>query len=126
MGYAPVRKLFRYRDQSARPLGDHVDHWRNFQWRSGPVCVISKGLSWGTPQVWAVSAEEGKRVIRHAAEIAGVNLDVKEHTWVITVSSSPRIGREATMAVVQDRDGRFPITARQGSDGYPVEAAERF
>jgi hypothetical protein len=125
MGYAPLRKLFRYRDQTARPLADHVDHWRDFVWQAGPVCVISKGLAWGVPQVWAKTAEEGKRVIRHAAAIAGVDLDVPEHTWIITGSRSPRYGQEGTMAVVQDRDGRFPITARDGSDGYPVSAIAR-
>jgi hypothetical protein len=124
MGWSPLRKLFRYRDQTAAPLVDHVEHWRNFTWQAGPICVISKGLPWGTPQVWAISAEEGKRVIQHAADIAGVDLTDKAHSWVITGSTSPRIGREATMAVVPDRDGRFPITTRQGSDGWPLSAIE--
>jgi len=116
---SPLRKVFRYRDQMARPLEEHVAHWRDFEWNAGPVCVISKGLDWGVPQVWASSADEGKRVIRHAAIIAGVDLSDARHSWVVTSSRSPRIGREGRMAVVPMRDGSIPITSREGSNGYP-------
>jgi hypothetical protein len=54
-------KRFRYRDQSGAQLEAHVAHWDSFRWEAGPVCVIHKGLEWGTPQVWAATAEEGKR-----------------------------------------------------------------
>ena len=42
-----LRKLFRYRTQSTRDLGQLSDYWRDFTWKSGPVCVRHKGAWWG-------------------------------------------------------------------------------
>ena len=74
-GKSRLRKRFRYRSTSGLGLGEIVDHWKDFTWESGPVIVKHLGSSWGTPQVWAATADEGKRVIRHAAGEAGIDPD---------------------------------------------------
>ncbi len=112
-------KRFRYRDQSGAQLEAHVAHWDSFRWEAGPVCVIHKGLEWGTPQVWAATAEEGKRVIRHAAEIAGVDLGDPRGNWVVTGSLNPRYGRAGEMAVRRLRGGFLAVTKRDGAAGLP-------
>lgn len=115
-----LRKVFRYRDQLSRPLIEHVEHWEEFQWEAGPVIVVSKGLDWGSPKVWAATAAEGKRVIGHAAVIAGVDLTDDRHQWVVTGSADPRYGQSGTMAV-DDRGGEFlRVTSRPGPDGPPM------
>jgi len=114
----PLRKIFRYRDQTGTSLEAHTAHWASFVWEAGPVCVIHKGAVWGTPQVWASSAAEGKRVIRHAAAIAGVNVD-QDGEWEVTGSLNPRIGRTGTMGVKVLRDGCLSVTKREGSSGLP-------
>jgi hypothetical protein len=115
-----LQKVFRYRDQAGSTLEDTVNHWETFSWQAGPVCVISKGLSWGTPQVWAATAEEGRRVIRHAAAIAGVDLDSPDHRWVITASADPRFGRAGTMRVRVSR-GILQISKRPATNGPPLK-----
>jgi hypothetical protein len=117
-GQRPLRKLFRYRDLSGASLEAHTAHWASFTWEAGPVCVIHKGAPWGTPQVWASSAGEGKRVIRHAAAIAGIDPD-EQGEWEITGTLNPRIGRSGTMAVKVLRDGCLSVTKREGSSGLP-------
>ena len=67
----PLRKILRFRCIAEVTLEQATEHWRGFEWDAGPVCVINKGHQWGVPQVWAASAEEGKRVIRHAGALAG-------------------------------------------------------
>jgi hypothetical protein len=109
-----LRKLFRYRTQSTRDLGQLSAYWRDFTWQSGPVCVIHKGAWWGTPQVWAESAEEGKRVLRHAAAEAGLDPD-QVGGWTVSSSRSPRNGMPGTMKILK-KEG-FPwIASRQGTD----------
>jgi hypothetical protein len=109
-----LRKLFRYRSQSTRDLGQLSAYWCGFTWKSGPVCVIHKGAWWGTPQVWAESAEEGKRVIRHAATEAGLDPD-QVGGWTISSSRSPRNGMSGTMKILK-KEG-FPwVASRQGTD----------
>jgi hypothetical protein len=117
----PLRKILRYRDQSGASLESHTEHWRGFQWEAGPVCVIHKGAAWGVPQVWAASAAEGKRVIRHAGAIAGVDPDA-EGEWVVTGSLNPRYGKSGTMAVKVLRDGYLSVTKRDGPSGLPEVA----
>lgn len=113
-----VRKRFRYRDQSGASLEQHTEHWRDFTWATGPVCVIHKDATWGVPQVWAASIEEGKRVIRHAGLIAGVDPDT-EGSWLITGTANPRYGRQATVGVKVLRGGFLSITKRDGPDSLP-------
>jgi hypothetical protein len=109
-----LRKLFRYRTQSTRDLGQLSDYWRDFVWRSGPVCVRHTGAWWGDPQVWAESAEEGQRVIRHAATEAGLDPD-QTGGWAISSSRSPRYGMSGTMKILK-KEG-FPwVASRDGSD----------
>ena len=109
-----LRKRFRYRSQSSRDLKQLSDYWRDFTWQAGQVCVIHKNAWWGTPQVWASSAEEGKRVIRFAAGEAGLNPD-EVGEWVVTGSRAPRYGMSGTMRLI-DKDG-FPwVASRDGAD----------
>ncbi len=96
-GRSALTKTFRYRSKGSQDLEQLVNHWKDFTWQAGPVCVINKGLWWGVPQVWASSAEEGRRVIFHAAVEAGINLDKSQ--WVYSSSKDPRYGLESTMSV---------------------------
>ena len=120
MGNRPLRKLFRYRTVSGKSLGQLADYWHAFRWNAGPVCVIHKGASWGTPQCWAESADEGKRVIRFAAAESGFNPD-EVGQWQISFSGNPRIGQRGSMRV-KLVEGFPAVTARDGSDGLPEVA----
>jgi hypothetical protein len=117
-GERPLRKVFRYRDQSGASLEAHTEHWREFEWDAGPVCVIHKGAPWGVPQIWAASAAEGKRVIRHAGAIAGIDPD-QDGEWIVTGSLDPRYGRTGRMLVKGLRDGAISVTKRDGPSALP-------
>ena len=117
-GTNPLRKLFRYRSQSSRTDEQLREYWSGFTWTAGPVIVSHKGTWWGTPQVWASSAEEGKRVLRFAAGEAGATPDT-DGEWIVTGSASPRYGMSGTMRIQQYR-GRDWVTSRIGPSG-PVE-----
>ena len=121
-GEKRLRKLFRYRDQMATDLAGHAAHWEDFTWNAGPVIVKHVGAAWGELQVWAEDADEGKRVIRHAGTIAGLNPDT-EGEWVITDSADPRYGQPGTMRLArrQSAEGEFlRISKRPGPNGLPV------
>jgi hypothetical protein len=117
-GTNPLRKLFRYRSQSSRSIEQLRAYWAGFTWTAGPVIVQHKGTWWGTPQVWASTAEEGKRVLRFAAEEAGATPDT-DGQWIVTGSTHPRYGMPGTMRI-QTYRGRDWITSRNGPSG-PVE-----
>jgi hypothetical protein len=118
-----LRKLFRYRTKSTRNVGQLSAYWQHFTWRAGPVCVIHKGAWWGTPQVWAESEGEGKRVLRHAATEAGIDPD-KTGQWLISSSGSPRYGMPGTMRVLKHQD--FPwVASRDGADWPNILAKPR-
>ena len=117
-GKSRLRKRFRYRSTSGWSYDDLILHWKDFVWKSGPVVVKHLGSSWGTPQVWAATADEGKRVIRHAAGEAGIDPD-QVGRWSISGSGSPRLGVSDTMRV-ETKGGYFWITARDGSDARPL------
>ena len=117
-GTAPLRKLFRYRSQSSRNEQQLREYWEGFTWQAGPVIVQHRGTWWGTPQVWASSAEEGKRVLRFAAGEAGATPDT-DGEWIVTGSASARYGMPGTMRIQQYR-GRDWVTQRVGPSG-PVE-----
>jgi hypothetical protein len=119
-GKSCLRKRFRYRSQSGLGLGEIVDYWRDFTFESGPVVVCHSGSDWGTPQVWAATEDEGKRVIRHAAGEAGIDPD-QVGRWTISGSSSARYGVSASMKV-DTTGGYYWITARDGSNGRPIVA----
>ena len=113
-----LRKRLRYRSESSNDLGGLIDHWADFVWSAGSVCVQHSGSSVGTPQVWASSADEGKRVIRHAFGEAGVDPD-QVGKWTVGGSNNPRYGMPGTMRV-RTTGGRYWITERLGSDGRPL------
>ena len=117
-GNSRLRKRFRYRSQSGADLDTLVDHWKDFQWNAGPVCVQHSGHSWGTPQVWAASVDEGKRVILHAGREAGVDPN-KTGKWTVSGSNNPRFGMSGRMRV-NTKGGYYWITERLGSSGRPL------
>jgi hypothetical protein len=114
-----LRKELRYRDSAGRPEAEHVAHWLPFDWQAGPAIVTSAGAEWGIVKVWAADPAEGRRVIRHAAAIAGVDLTVKEHRWVDSVSSDPRFGQSGLMRVEHTDEGVPCISKRDGPSGTP-------
>ena len=117
-GKSCLRKRLRYRSLSGLGLNALIDYWKDFQFDAGPVTVKHRGSSWGTITVWASTADEGKRVIRHAAGEAGIDAD-QTGRWEISGSSSSRLGMPGSMKV--DRTGGYYwITARDGSDNRPT------
>ena len=119
-GKSRLRKRLRYRSESGIELGGLVDHWANFVWKAGPVCVWHKGSSIGTPKVWAASIDEGKRVLRHAFRESGVDPD-QVGEWRVSGSDNPRYGVSGTMRV-NTKGGYYWITERLGSDARPLVA----
>ena len=117
-GKSRLRKRFRYRSTSGWSYDDLINHWKDFVWQSGPVVVKHLGADWGAPQVWAATADEGKRVIRHAAGEAGIDPD-QVGRWSISGSRSSRLGVSDTMRV-ETKGGYYWITARDGSDARPL------
>ena len=117
---ARLRKLFRYRSESGLDLGQRTAYWAPFTYTAGPVCVIHSGAWWGTPQVWASSGDEGKRVIRHAAGEAGLDPD-QTGRWQISGSDNPRFGMPGQMRV-EKIGGLEWVTDRDGPAGWPVFA----
>ena len=113
-----LSKRFRYRSLGGGALADIIDHWSGFTWSAGPVIVKHKDAWWGTPQVWASSGDEGKRVIRHAAAEAGIDPD-QTGRWEIGGTSHPRYGLPGTMRVNR-KGGYWWITARDGPDERPI------
>ena len=119
-GKSCIRKRFRYRSVSGIGLGELVDHWKDFTWTTGAVCVTHKGHTWGTPQVWAATADEGKRVIQHAAREAGFDAD-QVGEWGISNSSGSRYGVSLPVKV-DTTGGYYWITNRDGSNQRPIVA----
>jgi hypothetical protein len=119
-GKSRLRKRLRYRGSEGVELSALVDHWRDFSWQSGPVRVDHVGASWGSPQVWAATEDEGKRVIRHAGREAGIDPN-QVGRWSARSSNSPRCGVSDTMRV-DTTGGYYWITARDGSDQRPIVA----
>jgi len=119
-GKSRVAKRFRYRSSSGLGLDGVVDHWKDFTWSAGPVCVQHKDSQLGSPQVWATSIDEGKRVIRHAASEAGIDPD-QVGRWSVSGSDNPRYGMPGTMRV-NTSGGYYWITSRLGPDQRPLVA----
>jgi hypothetical protein len=114
-----LRKELRYRDNAGRPEADHVAHWLGFEWMAGPAIVRSRGAAWGEVCVWAADPAEGRRVIAHAAAIAGVDLSVKEHRWFDQIARDSRTGQPGVMKVEHDHRGTPCISKRVGPSGTP-------
>ena len=117
-GERPLRKLFRYRSKSTRTAEQLREYWADYTWQAGSVCVIHKGAWWGTPQVWAATAEEGQRVIRFAGAEAGIDPD-QTGEWAFSSSDSPRYGMPGTMRLEAPNGTRW-VTRRDGPSGVPV------
>jgi len=117
-GTKPLRKLFRYRSKSTRDHNELQAYWSAFVWQAGSVCVIHKGAWWGTPQVWASSADEGKRVIRFAAGEAGIDPD-QVGEWLTSNASSPRYGMSGRMRLAEEQGEQW-VTRREGPSGLPA------
>lgn len=111
-----LNKNLTYFDQNNTSLQATVDHWKDFVWQSGAVVVSCAGTALGKPQVWASTEAEGKRVLEHAAQIAGVDLTDAE--WMLGTPKDPRFGVPATMRILK-RKGILGITKRGGQNGYP-------
>jgi hypothetical protein len=116
---AYLRKFMRYRDLSGSSEADHVAHWLGFEWQAGPAIVRSRGAAWGEVCVWAADPGEGRRVIKHAAAIARVDLRVAAHRWFDQVPRNPRYGRAGLMRVEHDLQGTPCVSKRVGPDGRP-------
>jgi hypothetical protein len=114
-----LRKELRYRDNAGRPEAEHVAHWLGFEWQAGPAIVRSRGAAWGEVCVWAADPAEGRRVINHAAAIAGVDLTVPEHRWFDQVARDSRTGQPGVMKVEHDQAGTPCISKRIGPSGTP-------
>lgn len=111
-------KRLSYRDLGGASREAHAAHWAGFEFDGGPVIVACVG-DWGTLQVWAASEGEGRRVIGHAASIAGLPVDdPTQAEWVISTSSNPRYGKPGRFRVAEVF-GLPVVTKRRGSDGYP-------
>lgn len=116
-GAGRLRKRFRYRSTSSIGLDGLVDHWKDFTFKAGAVCVQHNGASWGSPQVWASTADEGKRVIRHAGGEAGIDPD-QVGQWRVSGSRNPRYGMPGTMRV-NTSGGYYWISERLESNNRP-------
>ena len=119
-GKSRLRKRFRYRSVSGNDLGAVVDHWKDFSFEGGPCRVRWVGGTWGSPEVWAASEAEGKRVIRHAAAEAGFD-PFEVGRWSTRLSSSTRRGVRCTVRV-DTTGGYYWITERDGSSNRPIVA----
>ena len=117
MGGTPLKKQFRYFDQSGSPLETHTAHWQDFVWQAGNVIVWLEGTALGSPKVWAASEAEGRRVIQHAAQVAGV--DITKGKWHVTASSDARYGQPGRMRVAMSRQGTLWVTKRPDPSGPP-------
>jgi hypothetical protein len=111
-------KRLSYRDQTGASREAHAAHWDGFEFNAGPVIVACVG-DWGNLQVWASSEAEGRRVINHAASIAGIPVDNPEEAeWIVTTSSNPRYGKPGRFRVATCW-GLPVVTKREGPNGYP-------
>ena len=110
-------KRFRYRGAQPGQLDALARHWKDFEWTTGPVIVQHKGSPVGTPQVWASSEEEGKRVIRHAFREAGFDAD-QIGEWGVSGCDNGRYGVSLRVRL-KCVDGAWSATSRPSPSGYP-------
>ena len=122
-GKSRLRKRFRYRSVSGNDLGTIVDHWKDFSFEGGPYRVRWISSTWRSPEIWAASEAEGKRVIQHAATEAGFS-PLETGRWSTRLSGSGRQGVPGTMRIDTTK-GFYWITARDGSDTRPIVACVR-
>jgi hypothetical protein len=118
MSNRPLRKKFKYRDNTGSPQSVHAEHWKGFRWRSGNVIVRAYG-PWGQLQIWAASEAEARRVFLHACSVAGWNLDEQLTDWAVGSAGGERNGRSGLMATKETPLG-VEVTKRSGPSGFPV------
>jgi hypothetical protein len=116
---AYLRKYMRYRDTAGRPEAEHAAHWEFFEWSAGPAIVTSRGAAWGQVKVWAADEAEGRRVIEHAAAIAGVDLAAPSHSWDVTAPQRSGYGQTGVMKTERDGSGTLCVSKRSGPAGRP-------
>lgn len=118
MGYSRNRKRLGYRDQGGATQAEHVAHWEGFTFTGGPHVVCLHG-KWGKPQVWASSVAEGKRVLLHAAAIAGYD-PASDPTagWATWTVASGRHPAGKVFGVRQTAYGA-QVSKRDGPVGFP-------
>lgn len=115
----PRRKRFTYSDRVGRSQAEHVDHWLGFTFEAGNVIVSAEGI-WGGCQVWAATAAEGQRVIRHGLVFGGFDPDdPKQGEWKIVRSQSGRNGKPGLYETENGRVGVL-VSKRDGPNGQPV------
>lgn len=122
VGLSPVTqrrtyKTLTYRDQGSVDLDAHRAHWAGFGFTSGGTQVILKG-PWGQPQVWAASAAEGRRVLLHAASIAGIDETHPDAEWIQRESDDDRIGNSYGVQTAELSFGVPWVTARPSPSGF--------
>lgn len=116
--HGPRLKRLTYRDQGSATLEEHAAHWEGFTFTSGPVRVVLSGR-WGQPQVWASTEAEGKRVLLHAAAIAGYDPTTDPTAqWEIADGSARGVAAGLIYGVRQLRWGPA-ISKRDGPTGAP-------
>jgi hypothetical protein len=113
----PREKRFTYADRTGKTQAEHVEHWTGFSFSAGPVVVKAIG-DWGECQCWAITAEEGKRMIRHGLVFGGFDPDDPlQGRWEIGVAKG-RNGAGGFYTPAITRYGRL-ISKRQGPNGAP-------
>jgi len=113
-----LRKLIRYRSKSDRSADQLRDFWSAFTWEAGSAIVQHKGAWWGTPQVWAESADEGKRILRFAGAEAGIDPDT-EGQWIVSDTGHSRYGMSGKMRLAKSR-GQYWATRRDSPSGFDL------
>lgn len=93
----PVRKRLSYRlpvtpSNEAATVNSMAEVWAGVEWDTGPVIVAWVSETYGTVQVWAADETEGRYVARIAIGHMGASED-DDGEWIVTQSSSPRMGR---------------------------------
>jgi hypothetical protein len=113
-----LERRLSYRDLTGASQAAHQAHWAGFTWQGGPVQVRLVG-PWGSPYVWAATEAEGRRVLSHAAAIAGWDLSAGGPAeWIVATTNGSRVGQVATFRT-QVKRGALMVTKRDGPSGAP-------
>lgn len=109
-------KRLSYRDQTGSSQAVHQAHWAGFEWAAGRT-VVSYCGSWGEVQVWASTEPEGRRVILHACDVAGIPTSgVAAGEWVVTEAKVGRNGQPGQF-IVPSLNGVALVSKRDGPSG---------
>ena len=115
----PRKKRFTYADRAGRSQTEHALHWQGFEYEAGSVIVSAEGI-WGGCQVWAVSRQEGQRVIRHGLLFGGFDPDDPlQGEWKFSQARDGRNGKGGRFRTSEGRLGVL-VSKREGPDGAPI------